>query len=48
MFDTLVEQIKKAENVTEKLKEENQPEWIQKVNNICNIAEEITINEINS
>lgn len=31
MFDTLVEQMKKAENVTEKLKEENQPEWIQKV-----------------
>ena len=48
MFDTLVEQMKKAENVTEKLKEENQPEWIQKVNNICNRAEEITINEINS
>lgn len=28
MFDTLVEQMKEAEGVTEKLKAENQMEWI--------------------
>ena len=48
MFDTLVEQMKDAEGATEQLKGKNQIEWIQKVNNICNRAEEITINEINS
>ena len=47
MFDTLVEQLKETESVTEKLKEENPIEWIQRINNICNRAEEITINEIN-
>lgn len=47
MFDTLVEQMKETESVTEKLKEENPIEWIQRINNICNRAEEITINEIN-
>jgi hypothetical protein len=30
MFDTLIEQMKKAEGVTEQLKEENQLEWVQK------------------
>ena len=35
MFDTLVEQMKTAEGVTEQLKEENQLEWTQKVNDIC-------------
>ncbi len=34
MFDTIVEQMKEAEGVTEKLKEENQVAWIQKMNNI--------------
>lgn len=34
MFDTLVEQMKEAEGVTEQLKEENQMIWIQKINNI--------------
>lgn len=34
MFDTIVEQMKNAEGVTEQLKEENQMEWIQKSNNI--------------
>ena len=47
MFDTLVEQMKETESVTEKLKEDNPIEWIQRINNICNRAEEITINEIN-
>ena len=34
MFDTFVEQMKEAEDVTEQLKEENQIEWIQKMGNI--------------
>lgn len=34
MFDTLVEQIKKAEGVTEQIKDENQMEWVCCVQNI--------------
>ena len=34
MFDTLVEQMKDAEGVTEQLKEENQLEWIYRMQNI--------------
>ena len=34
MFDTLIEQMKAAEGVTEQLKEENQLEWVQRMNNI--------------
>ena len=41
MFDTLVEQMKNAEGVTEQLKEENQLEWIQQINNIQERASEI-------
>ena len=46
MFDTLVEQMKDAEGVTEKLKEENQMEWVQRMGNIQQRAEEIAINEL--
>ena len=41
MFDALVEQMKEAEGVTEKLKEENQMEWIQQINNIQERASEM-------
>lgn len=34
MFDTLVEQMKDAEGVTEQLKEENQMEWVCRMQNI--------------
>ena len=34
MFDSLLEQMKKAECVTEQLKEENQMEWICRMQNI--------------
>lgn len=34
MFDTLVEQMKESEGVTEVLKEQNQWEWVQRMNNI--------------
>ena len=46
MFNTLVEQMKQAEGITEQLKQQDQLEWIQKVNNICNRAEEIVVCEI--
>lgn len=34
MFDKLVEQIKREEGITEQLKEVNQLEWVQRVNNV--------------
>ena len=34
MFDTRVEQMKEAEGVTERLKEENQMEWVCRMQNI--------------
>ena len=46
MFDTLIEQMKKAEGVTEQLKEENQMLWVQKINNIQHRANEIVCSEI--
>ena len=44
--ERLVEQMAKQENVTEELKANNQLEWVQKMNNIRNRAEEIAYNEI--
>ena len=41
----LVEQMAKKENITEELKSNNQLEWVQKMNNIKNRAEEIILNE---
>lgn len=46
MFDTLVKQMKEAEGVTEKLKEHNQWEWVQKMGNIQQRASEIVCNEL--
>ena len=46
MFDTLVEQIKTAEGVTEQLKEENQMEWICRMQNIESRAREIVLNRL--
>ena len=46
MFDTLVEQMKKSEGVTEQLKEENQFEWVQKMSNIQQRAREIICEEL--
>ena len=40
MFDTLVEQMKEAEGVTEQLKEENQMEWVCRMKNIESRASE--------
>ena len=41
MFDTLVEQMKEKEGITEQLKEKNPMEWVQKMKNIYNQATEI-------
>ena len=46
MYDTLVEQMKEAEGVTEQLKEENQMEWVQRMNNIQQQAKEIVLDEL--
>lgn len=46
MFETLVEQIKKAEGVTEQLKEENQMEWVCCMSNIESRAREIICKEL--
>ena len=46
MFDTLIKQMKKAEGVTEKLKEENQMEWICRMQNIEARAREFVESEL--
>ena len=46
MFDTLVEQMKQAEGVTEQLKEENQLEWVCCMQNIEARAREIICEEL--
>ncbi len=46
MFETLVEQMKKAEGVTERLKEDSQMEWVCRMQNIEAIAREIVNKEI--
>lgn len=46
MFDILVEQMKNAEGVTEKLKEENQLEWVCRLANIEARVREIVYHNI--
>ena len=46
MFDTLIEQMKEIEGVTEELKEHNQWEWICSIQNIEARAREIVCNEL--
>ena len=46
MFGQLVEQMKKAEGVTERLKTENQMEWVGRMNSICSRAEEVVLSEL--
>ena len=46
MFDTLVEQMKKAEGVTEHLKEDNQMEWACRMQNIEARAREMICEEL--
>ena len=46
MFDALVEQMKEVEGVTEQLKEENQMEWVCRMQNIEAWAREIVTTEL--
>ena len=46
MFDTLIEQMKESEGVIENLKEQNQLEWLQKMNNIQDYTKEIVYSEL--
>ena len=46
MFNILVEQMKEAESVTEQLKEENQMEWVGRMNNIQYRSSEIVCKEL--
>ncbi len=46
MFDSLVEQMKATEGVTEQLKEENQMEWVCRMQNIEARANEITCRDL--
>ncbi len=46
MFSRLVEQMKVNEGITEQLKEQNQMEWVARMNNIEARAREIVLKEI--
>ncbi len=46
MFNMLVEQMKESEGVAEELKEQNQLEWVQRIGNIQQRANEIVCKEL--
>ena len=46
MFDTLVEQMKNSEGVTEQLKEKNQLEWVCRMQNIESRARNVVMTEL--
>jgi hypothetical protein len=46
LFSRLVQQMAEREGITERLKAENQMEWVGKMNNIRNAAEEIVFSEL--
>ena len=46
MYDLLIEQMEKAEGVTEQLKEQDQLEWVQRMGNIQQRAREIVCSEL--
>lgn len=45
-LEHIIRQMKKTESVNEKLKEDKQWEWIQRMNSIYNCAEEIVLSEL--
>ena len=45
-LQAIIGQMQKAESVTEKMKADNQLEWIQRMNSIHNRAEEIVLYEL--
>lgn len=46
MFNTLVSQMIKTENITEELKSQNQLEWVRRMNSIQERVSEIVCNEL--
>ena len=46
LFDRIVDEMKKSEGVTEKLKAENQMEWVGRMNSVRSQAEEIVLNDL--
>ena len=46
MYDLLIKQMKESEGVTEQLKEENQLEWVQRIENIQQRVTEIVNSEL--
>lgn len=46
LFSRLVEQMKQAQGITERLKEENALEWVQRMNNIRACVREVVEKEI--
>ena len=46
MFETLINQFKQAESITEQLKADNQMEWVARMNNIRQRATEIVNTEM--
>lgn len=45
LLESIINELTKKENITEELKISNQLEWVAKMNNIKNRAEEIVYNE---
>ena len=45
-YEILIEQYKVSRNITEELKEQDQMKWVQEMNNIRVMVEEMLINEI--
>ena len=45
LLESIIKELTEQENVTEELKANNQLEWVAKMNNIKNRAEEIVYNE---
>ena len=46
MFETIVNQTKKAHGITEELKADNSMQWVQEMNSIVNMAEEFVNQEL--
>ena len=47
MLELLVKQMKERQSITEELKASDQLEWVRRMNNIRNAADEIVLNECN-
>jgi len=44
LYKRLINEVKIKENITEELKAKDQMEWVKRMNNISNIADEIVLN----